>query len=214
MDWGFTLRIAVWLAGALSLTALIVIVVRTARYGRPYLYSQAGGRPLSGVVYAFGKGMMPWEKESVARHLWTFTAGVLYHLGILLAFVQLFMHLLAASLPQSLRLPLHAGLLVGLGCGLALLGKRLFKKTLRCLSCADDFLANLLVDIFLALSLLFSWGRISEVPWLAAATVLLLYIPAGKIRHCCFFFYTRTLFGLFFGRRGVYPGPGRRVNHG
>jgi len=35
--------------------------------------------------------------------------------------------------------------------------------------------------------------------------VMFLYIPVGKIRHCFFFFYSRILFGLFYGRRGVLP---------
>ena len=33
--------------------------------------------------------------------------------------------------------------------------------------------------------------------------VVLLYVPVGKIRHCFFFFYSRILFGMFFGRRKV-----------
>ena len=37
------------------------------------------------------------------------------------------------------------------------------------------------------------------------AIVMILYIPVGKIRHCFFFFYTRILFGLFYGRRDVLP---------
>ena len=35
--------------------------------------------------------------------------------------------------------------------------------------------------------------------------LLLAYAPLGKIRHCLFFFTTRSAFGTFFGRRGTYP---------
>jgi hypothetical protein len=37
------------------------------------------------------------------------------------------------------------------------------------------------------------------------AVLLLVYAPLGKIRHCLFFFSTRSQLGAFFGRRGTYP---------
>jgi hypothetical protein len=40
---------------------------------------------------------------------------------------------------------------------------------------------------------------------MAAAIVLLLYVPLGKIRHCLFFFATRYHTGIYFGRRGTLP---------
>jgi hypothetical protein len=36
---------------------------------------------------------------------------------------------------------------------------------------------------------------------------MLVYIPLGKIRHCLYFFFSRTFFGKFFGRRAVFPHP-------
>ncbi len=36
-------------------------------------------------------------------------------------------------------------------------------------------------------------------------TLLLLYVPVGKLRHMVYFFAARYHLGLFYGRRGVWP---------
>ncbi len=213
MNWGAILPLAVWFASAAALAALALLIIATARYRRPRPYTWPTGRPLDGIVYAFGKGMMPWEKESVAKHPITFAAGIMYHLGIALAFLSLYLHLLSLSIPNGLDQFLRLGILAGIASGIGLFFKRVFKAKLRRLSVPDDFLANLLVDGFLVLTLLHEIKLIADTLWLTAAVLLLFYIPIGKIRHCFFFFYTRILFGIFFGRRGVYPGPKARGQH-
>jgi hypothetical protein len=86
-----------------------------------------------------------------------------------------------------------------------LLLKRSVFGYMRHISGPDDFIANALVDLFLLSALLNSFlGGLQSFFW-GAAIILFLYIPLGKIRHCFFFFYSRILFGVFFGRRGVYP---------
>jgi hypothetical protein len=94
---------------------------------------------------------------------------------------------------------------LGFFSGVSLLAKRILLAFLRKISCADDFVANLVVDVFLALALLNTFFPELKTYFYAMSIVLFLYIPAGKIRHCVFFFYTRILFGLFYGRRGVLP---------
>ena len=91
--------------------------------------------------------------------------------------------------------------------GIVLLVKRRIKPNLRRLSNPDDFIANFFVDIFLALTILSSFNPAWKNSWMICSILLFIYIPAGKIRHCFFFFTTRIVFGKFFGRRGVYPGP-------
>jgi len=76
---------------------------------------------------------------------------------------------------------------------------------LRGISCPDDFAANVLVDLLLAAAIASLWIPGADAVLLATAALLFLYIPLGKIRHCFFFFYSRILFGIFFGRRGVLP---------
>ena len=45
------------------------------------------------------------------------------------------------------------------------------------------------------------------VAFYLVSAAMLIYLPLGKIRHCLYFFFSRTFFGKFFGRRGVLPHP-------
>ena len=83
----------------LSLILLTAQVLRARSFGRRLLYSLPEGDPRKGVSYALGRGMMPWEKESAAKHLPTYLGGVLYHAGVFAAVV------LALCLAAGLRPP-------------------------------------------------------------------------------------------------------------
>jgi len=39
------------------------------------------------------------------------------------------------------------------------------------------------------------------------AALMLVYIPFSKIRHCVYFFYSKSFFGRHFGHRGVIGQP-------
>jgi len=186
------------------LVSLVFLLVRTNALGRKEHFSAPRGSAGRGIVHAFSQGMMPWEKESASGHLPTFIGGILYHASIFIAFLYLFWVNLA---PASIR-PLwifRIALFLGAAAGLALIVKRAVKPHLRRLSCPDDYFANLFVDFYLVISLCHTYLPRSEPLLLLSAIALFIYIPLGKIRHCFFFFYTRILFGIFFGRRGVYP---------
>jgi len=193
-------------AGAVfSVAALSWHLARTLAYGRKPLFSKPRGSALRGIFYAFGPGMTPWEKESARKHLATYAAGVVYHGGIFLALLHLALLVAAVRVPgpilQGARWIFAVAFLAGCG----LLAKRIAKPDLRALSCPDDYVSNGIVGLFLALSWLAA-GRPETAPVLFAASILMfLYIPAGKIRHCAYFFYSRILFGRFFGRRGALP---------
>jgi hypothetical protein len=199
------LRYGVFVALCFSLVLLTVQVLQTLSFGRRRLHSRAEGKPLKGITYAFGRGMMPWEKESAARHLPTYLAGMVYHAGIFAAII--FVLLLAAGIrpPTSaltvLRILLAAGFLSGTG----LLLKRTVKPQMRYISCPDDYVSNLLVDSFVLSGLLSSWMAATAPVFFGLAILTFLTMPLGKIRHCFFFFYSRLLFGSYFGRRGVLP---------
>jgi signal transduction histidine kinase len=199
------LRAFVIVSLAYAFAALIILVIRTSVYGHKSDYAEAQGNIGKGVIYAFGQGMMPWAKESAAKHLPTFIAGIFYHAGIFAAGLFLITLLFEFSLSPALTQILRIGLTIGLACGLGLLTKRVSLPYMRFISCPDDYLSNLLVNIFIAaaLAVTFVAGWQTILFW--AAIALSLYIPLGKIRHCLFFFYTRILFGAFFGRRGVLP---------
>jgi len=199
------LRYGVFMSLAVSLSLLAFLVLRTLTFGRRRLHSPAEGSRRKGIAYAFGQGMMPWEKESAARHLPTYIAGMIYHAGI---FAAVFWGLcLAAGIrPPRAILPgvqflMAAGFLSGTG----LLLKRVIRPKMRYISCPDDYVSNLIVDGFVFSGLLSTWLTAAIPVFLITAIITFLYMPLGKIRHCFFFFYSRLLFGTYFGRRGVLP---------
>ena len=92
----------------------------------------------------------------------------------------------------------------------------MIKKELRSLSNPDDFISNLLVTLFQIFTLL-----VISTPLLLSSyrptvlksyylifTLLMLYLPVGKLRHTVYFFAARYHLGYFFGKRGVWP-PGQ-----
>jgi hypothetical protein len=199
------LHLGLLLAAIYAAVALSIMLITTASTKRKPLLARATGSERDGIKYAFTAGMLPSAKESVRLHMPTFVGGILYHTGIFVAALQLIAAVFTIYVPPAIMLTLRLLMLMGLMAGLALLVKRLTLAKMRIISSPDDFIANLLVDSFLALSIATSMTSGAE-PWLTAcATVLLLYIPLGKIRHCVFFFSTRLNFGRLFGRRGVLP---------
>jgi hypothetical protein len=206
-----TLPALVIASSAFALIALIIQITRTLSFGRGPYFAKANGNPVRGVVYAFGRGMMPWEKESTGKHLPTFFAGILYHTAIFSAILYLIAVLFEMNIPSAVIPVLRIVLLGGLLCGLTLLFKRLLFPYMRGISCLDDFLANSMVNLFLAASIIVTLAVQLKSLFFIFATILFVYVPMGKIRHCFFFFYSRILFGAYFGRRGVFPHPSREI---
>lgn len=202
------LRVLTLAAAAFSLAALIVLLVRTFSYGwREYLSAPRGDAG-KGIIYAFGRGML--EKESVALHRPTFIGGILYHGAIFAGLLYLFWTVLWPKTEPPLW-AFRPVLLAGAAVGLSLLTKRAAKPHLRHLSCPDDFFANLFVDVFLATAFARTLFPQLEPALLCVSILLFVYIPLGKVRHCVFFFFTRFVFGLHYGRRGALPGSSREA---
>ena len=113
------LEIGVIAAAALCAVFLTYQIVRTYGYGRRRLNSEPRGEWRKGVAYAFGRGMMPWEKESAKKHLITYAAGFGYHFGIFSGLFYLLLLILRIDPPGSivtvLQILMGAGLLFGLG---------------------------------------------------------------------------------------------------
>ncbi|MCX6836162.1 MAG: hypothetical protein NTW07_13745 [candidate division Zixibacteria bacterium] len=203
------LKIGTVLATVYVLVALAWMLVRTGRRGLKPTFATGLGSENKGIVYAFFKGMLPSEKESVRKHLPTFVGGLLYHAGVFAAFTYLGLQIVQVEVWPSALLLIQILMTLGLVCGAALLLKRLVLRKMRVISTPDDFVANILVDLFLVFAISTTiWSTILPV-YLVMTMLLLLYVPMGKIRHCVFFFCTRTIFGRLFGRRGVLPHPAR-----
>jgi nitrate reductase gamma subunit len=205
------LKVGVAVSGLFCIVTLTVILIRTFSFGQKPTYAHPRGSSFSGVVYALGWGMLPWEKESASQHLWTYAGGILYHLGILVTLLFLSTVLLGISLPATFLLIERILLTIGLISGVTLLIKRVSKPSMRALSSGDDYWANVLVDLLLLSALASTFTEKALIPFLIIAIVTFIYLPFGKLRHCVFFFYSRILFGDFFGRRGILPHPSRKT---
>jgi hypothetical protein len=199
------LTVLVIAAALFALCGLAATIWATRRFGpRSRLAPPAGGE-WKGVRYALFAGMMPWAKESTRRHLPTFMAGIVYHLGIAAGFLVLIAILFRHEFTGTTQNVLSLLTLAGAAAGIGLFERRALTLSLRAISTPDDFISNGLVTVFLVASAIAISIPRSATVFLIIATLLLLYIPLGKIRHCLLFFHSRATFGRFFGRRGVLP---------
>lgn len=199
------LKYGVIISCFISVFSLSILVLRTFSFGKRPLYAEPKGNVKKGIIYAFGKGMMPWEKESAVKHLPSYIGGILYHLGILGGLFYLLVTIVSINLPTPVLLFMQIVLTAGAISGAALLLKRIFSTQMRVLSCPDDFAANIIVNIFVFAALLHTFNPGIIYFLFLTAIIMFLYIPLGKIRHCFFFFYIRILFGMFYGRRDIFP---------
>jgi len=155
------------------------------------------------MLYAFTLGMAPWAKESTRKHMLSYLRGVAFHVGIFVGLAALAVSPWWSLLPAYLRWLLAA--VIGFGAVLGLIGEisRWVERNLRAISTPDDHFSVVIVSLFLAMTC----AALLTPVWMTAmylvATIMLIYIPLGKIRHCIYFFFSRRFFGLLVGRRGV-----------
>jgi hypothetical protein len=201
---------------AICLAILLAHFIRLVRLGKPPEYSRPAGKTGQALRFAFIGAMSPARKESAFLHLPTYTAGLFYHMGTFLS-MFLFFFMISGITPEGwIAKGIIAFLCISAGSGIAILFKRIIKKELRSLSNPDDFISNFLVTLFqiITLAVLFlSTGQLSNWPSVQLSyyliySLLMLYIPMGKLRHTIYFFAARYHLGIFFGWRGVWP-PGK-----
>jgi nitrate reductase gamma subunit len=159
-----------------------------------------------GIRYAFTTGMAPWAKESTRIHLWGYLRGVVFHVGIFVALAALLLSPWLEAMSEAVRYAW--ALLAGLGAAMGIVGgvARVSDRTLRALSTPDDHASVWLVSLVL----LSASAALVAPDWLPVfyilSTVLLLYAPASKIRHCIFVYFGRLFYGIHIGRRGIVRG--------
>ena len=207
----FLLRLGVILSFLISIISLSILVLKTFSFGKKPLYAKPQGKSIKGIFYAFGRGMMPWEKESVRKHLPTYMAGIMYHTSIFTALFYLISIVCSFGLPGHIVSLFRLLFVLGSISGFSLLFRRIFLPHMKIISCPDDFASNIIVSLFLISALVNTYFVQSTRLFFVIAIFLFLYIPVGKIRHCFFFVYVRILFGLFYGRRGVLPPKTRKA---
>lgn len=206
-----TLQIISLVALAFCFVMMLAHFVRIVRLGKPKDFSVKSGSVAKGVAYANTVAMMPANKESAYMHLPTYAAGIVYHLGTFLSLLLFVLSLfnLNAYYPQWLSLILAACLLVSGVCGTVLLIKRFVNKNLHSLANPDDYLSNFFTTLlhFATACYLAFAGCCGSVPYIyyISATLLLVYMPFGKLRHVVYYFAARYHLGFFYGWRNVWP---------
>ena len=196
------------LAGLIAgLFGIYLRYAETKRRLLPTDKSPTKGNISHGIMYAFTTGMMPWVKESTRIHMIAYLRGIGFHIGIFTAIGSVILSPLWGFIPAWVRLLL--GIVLGIGAILGAAGgvMRIAEHNLRGLSLPDDHFAVWLTTLFIAVAGLGVLNEAFEIPMYIVAAITFTYVPLGKIRHCLYFFFSRTFFGKFFGRRAVFPHP-------
>ena len=203
MNWFHWISLA---ALAYCLLALLYHIAKLIKLGSPKDYARAAGSVGDGIRYSFTGAMSPKKKESAYLHLPTYTAGLFYHGGTFLAILIFIISFFRVEYPDWLVYVFAGILLVSSISGYGILIKRLSKSIMRKLSNPDDYISNFLVSGF---QLMTAWFLLSvsdiRIYYYLLSSVLLLYIPVGKLKHMVYFFAARYHLGWFYGSRGTWP---------
>ena len=199
-----TERIIAAVSIAWAVIALLFQLVSARRIGRKD-YSVRAGSPIKGVIYNFTWAMLPSHKETMRLHPYLFAVGVLMHIGVILAIVEI---LLLLVYPDMIFIsPIVIGVTFGIPslCALFLLLRRVFSVNLRSMSSIDDYLSVLITLDFLLAALAHGFGLTGSGVFMVHAALLFFYLPFGKLRHAAFCPVARAEFGALLGYRGTYP---------
>ncbi|MCK7476890.1 MAG: hypothetical protein M0C28_04620 [Candidatus Moduliflexus flocculans] len=205
------LRALTLATAAASLGVLVLMVFRTFSLRPSRISLRPPGLRGRGLVYAFGRGMLDKESVSLASAdqgrrggstTWPYSPG----------------SLMSSPTASSSGSPSPVGVPAAASCrsrrGLEPVRQEDRQTPLGGGSAVPMTSSpTSFVDSFLLLALLHSFIPALEPVLLGFPVLLFVYIPLGKIRHRFFFFYTRIVFGLHFGRRGALPGSGQARLH-
>jgi hypothetical protein len=147
--------------------------------------------------------MAPWEKESTRMHWVAYLRGIFFHVGVFMAIGVL---LVSPWLEYAADWLVWVGAAVtGIGAIFSLAGlpMRWMGENERALSLPDDYFAVFLTSLFIGLASLALLTPAALPYFYILAGLTAIYIPAGKIRHCIYFFFSKFFFGQGYGQRGV-----------
>lgn len=202
MTWYHYLALA---ALVLCLVSLSYHLMTLIKLGAPKDYSRQRGNVRAAIVYSFLGAMSPGKKESAYLHLPTYAGGLVYHAGTFTSIVLFFPLFLNVRLAGILQWGVMGILAVSVASGLGIFVKRIAVRRIRFLSNIDDYVSNLLVTLFQFLTLLMLAEEVLAPFYFLCVSLLLLYLPLGKLKHALYFFAARYHLGLFYGWRGIWP---------
>jgi len=158
----------------------------------------------------------PWVKNTFNRNPIIYLAGGLFHLGLFVviflgtAHMLVWKSLLGFGWP-TLSLPIVDWMAaISIVALLVLLVNRLINPVLKLISGPAEYLNWLLVFLpmvtgyIMAHHLWFRYEVLFSLHMLAV-DVLLIWIPISRISHFVFYFFSRTIHGVEFGKRAVSP---------
>jgi hypothetical protein len=169
--------------------------------------SPAKGSDSLGVLYAFTIGMLPWKKESATLHWQVYLRGIGFHIGIFAGILALALSIFNVTIPTFVNQALVVMLWLGVLCGLLAILARATEANLRGISGADDYISPALVTLFMSAAALNSMELLGAAYFYIATSVLCLYLPWSKVRHCVYFFFLRGKIGAMMGHRGMLTAP-------
>jgi hypothetical protein len=168
--------------------------------------SNARGDIAKGVVEALFIIVTPWRMESTRKHWTRYVEFVVFHLGV---FVNIVISFIIAYAPNALTVPARSVALALLGASFIAGGARLYRRAnrpeMRIISSPDDYVAMVMVLLFLFTGLLALLGwQPGIITYFVIAALFLVYEPFSKIRHYIYYPFARYFYGATFGKRGVY----------
>jgi hypothetical protein len=202
MDWFYWMA---FISLIICLSSIIYHFIRLVRLGNPLDFSKPAGKTGPAIKYSMTAAMNPAKKESAYLHIPTYTAGMIFHLGTFLSILLFFFMLFCFIFPPLACWIIASILIISGSCGLSILIKRLAQKKLRDLSNPDDYISNILVTLFHYCSAVVLLYPDFSIVYFILTSILLLYLPLGKLKHTIYFFAARYHLGFFYGWRGVWP---------
>ena len=171
--------------------------------------SPGKGSDKLGVLYAFTLGMLPWKKESARLHWLVYLRGISFHVGIFAGILVLILSIFNVTGPFALSLVLSILMWLGVVSGVASIVSRAADPRLRGISNPDDYVSPALITLFMLTGALYIASLLGTVYFYVPASILCLYLPWSKVRHCVYFFFSRGKIGAMMGHRGLLITPGR-----
>jgi nitrate reductase gamma subunit len=181
----------------------------------------ARGSKLGGVVKTYAKNVLilpfiPWVKGTFSRNAIMYIAGGLFHLSLFTviflgtAHMLVWKSLLGFGWP-TLALPIVDWLAaIGIVAMLVLFVNRLVNPVLKLITGPAEWLnwglvfIPMLTGYMMTHHLFFPYQVLFSLHMIAV-DLLLIWIPASRISHFMFYFFSRTIHGTEFGKRAVSP---------